>query len=99
MISTARLASASVTRPIRKTTLRSVTTLKLLVEMSLASTKAAFTLPVRMVSFERAESALLGIAARSLTIERTFSTWRTAFSTAALSASVGTSPVSSTSRL
>ena len=67
--------------------------------MSLVSTKLAFTLPVSSASLERVLSELDGITATSLTIERALSIPVSARSTAARLASVGTSPVTSTSRL
>ena len=78
---------------------RSVSTLNAFDNMSRASTNEAFTLLVRMVSLERLVSELLPITARSLTVERTFSTRASTCSTANRSASAGTSPVSSTRRL
>ena len=59
----------------------------------------ALTLLVISVSLERAESELGAVSVSSLTMLRTFSMRITACSTAVLSASVGTSPVISTSRL
>ncbi len=67
--------------------------------MSLASTNEAFTLLVTMASLDRLASDDEPAISISLTVERTFSTRCTACSTAVLSASLGTSPVMSTTRL
>ena len=98
-MSVARLASRGVTRPIRYTVPRSVTTLKALTCKSLASTKAALILPVRTTSLERWVSELMGITAKSLTTAVTFSWLEASFSARSLSAAVRTSPVSKTCRL
>jgi hypothetical protein len=78
---------------------RSVTTLNALDCRSFASTKVAFTLLLSTESFERAVIEVGPITASSLTVDFTFSTCAIDFSTAARSASDGTSPVRSTTRL
>ncbi|MNL87899.1 hypothetical protein D3C87_2173010 [compost metagenome] len=55
--------------------------MKELAEMSCASTRLARTLPVMKVSLERWLRLVMGITARSLTTERTFSTDDTVCST------------------
>ena len=64
-----------------------------------ASRNAALTLPVMIASFERVPIDAFGITASSLTTARTLAMPRNALATAALSASVGTSPVISITRL